>query len=86
MAMAMAMRMCMMRMIVVIVSVSVSVSVIVSVVVIVIVSVVVRHGGAEAMLKLGKARFKHNPSTPSACRSVCMKIRSCALICPPTPP
>jgi len=73
--MPMAMRMRMMRMMRVIVIVSVM-----SVV------VVVRHGEAEAMSKLGKARFKHNHSSPAVCRSVCMKIRPCAPTCPPTPP
>ncbi len=74
--MPMAMRMRMMRMIVSVMIVRVSVSVV----------VVVRHGEAEAMSKLGKARFKHNHSDPAACRSVCMKIRPCAPTCPPTPP
>jgi hypothetical protein len=73
-----------MRMIVSVMIVSVM---IVSVMIVrVIVSVVVRHGEAEAMSKLGKARFKHNHSDPAACRSVCMKIRPCAPTCPPTPP
>ena len=72
MTMAMPMRMRMMRVIVRVMSVSVV--------------VVVRHGEAEAMSKLGKARFKHNHSDPAACRSVCMKIRPCAPTCPPTPP